>query len=68
MPAGALLPLLAMLMLVTAVAALTFGATRYRSAAEPALIVLAAASLDRVGRSLGGSVEEGRRPGVHARA
>ena len=38
-----LLPLLAPLALVTVVAALTFGVSRYRLAAEPALVVLASA-------------------------
>ena len=47
-----LIPLAATVALVTIVAALTFGVTRYRAAAEPALLVLAAVGLERAARSL----------------
>lgn len=40
-------PLAAVLALVTIVAAATFGVTRYRAAAEPALVVLAAVGMER---------------------
>ena len=42
------IPLFAMLAQATLVAALAFGFTRYRAAAEPALVVLAAVTLDRL--------------------
>jgi asparagine N-glycosylation enzyme membrane subunit Stt3 len=41
-----LLPLLAMPLMVTVTAALVYGLTRFRFAAEPAIVVLAAVSLD----------------------
>lgn len=43
------LPLVAMFVLVTVVAATTFGVTRYRAAAEPSLVILAAVGLARLG-------------------
>jgi 4-amino-4-deoxy-L-arabinose transferase-like glycosyltransferase len=51
-----LYPLLALPLLVTVTAALVYGFTRFRFAAEPALVVLAAVALDAVLR------RRGRRP------
>ena len=58
---GPLLPLLALPAMVTITAALVYGVTRFRFAAEPALVVLAAVTLDaliaraRAPRRLSGS-------------
>ena len=45
------LPLLAMFAQATLVAALAFGFTRYRVPAEPALVILAAVAVERLGRA-----------------
>jgi len=46
-----LLPLVGAVLLATTAAALAFGFTRYRLAAEPAIVVLAAAAVERFGRT-----------------
>ena len=48
-----LLPLVATAVTVTIVAALTYGQQRFRIAAEPAILVLAAATLVELARAVG---------------
>ena len=57
------LPLLATFAVVCLVAAGSFGFSRFRVAAEPALIVLAAITLDRLGRALVARVARAPRDG-----
>jgi 4-amino-4-deoxy-L-arabinose transferase-like glycosyltransferase len=60
-----LLPLLATVLMATIVAAASFGFTRYRLVAEPALVVLAAVALERLAQAQATAIRGRLRDGPH---